>query len=312
MFADNYIEKVLERKSHLCVGLDPDLKQFPTYILNDAEERYGKTPQGAAHAIYEFNKLVIDQVADLVPVVKPQLAYYEVYGSAGLDAFWKTVTYAHDKGLLVIADAKRGDIDSTSKAYAQAFFKDKNNSWQDSKEVDAVTVNPFLGRDGIDPFLEVAKENGNGVIVLVKTSNNSSGEYQDKITVEDDESISELVCDYIISNYPESIGKYGYSNIGAVVGATYPEQARDFRKKLRKSLFLVPGIGKQGGDIDQLANSFNEDGLGAIISSSRAINYAFPSIESGEEEVKNSIRNIVIETNQLINKSLSKANKLAW
>ncbi|URZ86605.1 orotidine-5'-phosphate decarboxylase [Floricoccus penangensis] len=312
MFVDNYIKKVLEKKSHLCVGLDPDLREFPNYILNNAEEKYGKTSQGAAHAIYEFNKLVIDQVADLIPVVKPQLAYYEVYGSAGIDAFWKTVAYAHAKDLLVIADAKRGDIDSTSKAYAQAFFKDKNNSWQDTDKVDAVTVNPFLGRDGIDPFLEVAKENGDGVIVLVKTSNNSSGEYQDKITIEDKKSISDLVCDYIASNYPESIGKYGYSNIGAVVGATYPEQARDFRKKISKSLFLVPGIGKQGGDIEQLANSFNEDGLGAIISSSRAINYAYPSVESNDKEVKNSIRNIVIETNQLINESLRRADKLAW
>jgi orotidine 5'-phosphate decarboxylase len=312
MFADRYIERVIKTKSHLCVGLDPDLKKYPTYILKQAEVEYGRTPAGAASAILRFNKEIIDLIYDKVPAIKPQLAYYEKYDSFGVDAFWKTVEYAQSKGMIVIADAKRGDIGDTSNAYAETFFKSLDkDSWESKLSVDAVTVNPYLGSDGLNPFIKLGAEKNKGTIILVKTSNLSSGEIQDNVIEGKNQTVSELVCDYINNNIKQ-VGKYGYSDIAAVIGATYPEELKKFRTILRKSLFLVPGLGYQGGSIEDIKYAFDEKGLGAILTSSRAINYAYKDIDSSEEEVKTAILNKVIEDNNAINAMLKKEDKLLW
>ncbi|GAB2021983.1 orotidine-5'-phosphate decarboxylase [Pseudolactococcus yaeyamensis] len=308
MFSDKYIERVIKTKSHLCVGLDPMLEKFPTFILEKAEQLYGKTPQGAGYAIFEFNKMIIDSIADKVPIVKPQLAYYEKYDQFGLAAFWQTVAYAKERDLLVIADAKRGDIGSTSQAYAEAFYKTIKDEWVSSVSVDAVTVNPYLGSDGLDPFIQSGLDHDKGTIILVKTSNPSSGEFQDQVTETSGKSISELVCDYI-TRQSSQIGQYGFSDIGAVIGATYPQDLARYQKLLPNSLFLVPGIGYQGGDVALLEAAFNEKGLGAIISSTRAINYAYQTVDVTEEGAKESIIKVVDEFNHLINSALTKAGK---
>ncbi|KXT64547.1 Orotidine 5'-phosphate decarboxylase [Streptococcus gallolyticus] len=311
MFSDKYIEKVIATHSHLCVGLDPILDKYPTYLLQEAAKKYGKTPKGAAYAILTFNKLVIDLIDGKVPAIKPQLAYFEKYGADGLQAFWDTVDYAHEKGLLVIADAKRGDIGTTSEAYAKAFFKGSCDEWMEkSCYVDAVTVNPFLGSDGVNPFVEVGQETGCGTIILVKTSNPSSGELQDKETVGDN-TVSELVCDYI-NEHGTKVGKYGYSDLGAVIGATYPEEVAKFRTLLPKSLFLMPGIGYQGGDVTLLESAFDDQGTGVIIPCSRAINYAYQDIDASQEEVEIAISKAVDDYNKLINDTLEHSNKLIW
>ena len=309
MFSDRYIKNVIKTKSHLCVGLDPILCKFPKYILDEAEGLYGKNPKGAGHAIFEFNKLIIDCVFDKVPAVKPQIAYYEKYGQFGIEAFWKTVEYAKKRGLIVIADAKRGDIGTTSEAYAETFLGN-NDEWCVEDSVDAVTVNPFLGRDGVDPFIILGKENKKGTIILVKTSNPSSGDIQDKITV-NKKTVSELVCDYINENATQT-GDYGFSDVAAVIGATYPEDIKKYRTKLPNSLFLIPGIGYQGGDVQLLDAAFNNEGLGAIITCSRAIDYAFGDTNTSEEIVKQSIISSVASFNGLINKTLKECHKVYW
>ncbi|GAX46962.1 orotidine-5'-phosphate decarboxylase [Pseudolactococcus reticulitermitis] len=308
MFADKYMERVIRTKSHLCVGLDPILDKFPSVLLERAEKMYGKTPEGAGYAIFEFNKLIIDTIADKVPVVKPQLAYYEKYDHFGVAAFWQTVEYAQKRGLLVIADAKRGDIGTTSQAYAEAFYKSTEDEWMSSVAVDAVTVNPYLGSDGLDPFVDLSSGNDKGTIILVKTSNPSSGELQDQIIENNGKCISELVCDYI-NSCSNPIGKYGFSDVGAVIGATYAKDLARFREILPNSLFLVPGIGYQGGDIKLLEAAFNEKGLGAIISCTRAINYAYQTVGVSEEEAKDSILKAVDSFNQSINSVLIGAGK---
>ncbi|KSU23896.1 Orotidine 5'-phosphate decarboxylase [Lactococcus lactis subsp. lactis] len=311
MFSDRYIQKVVDTKSHLCVGLDPILDNFPIYILKKAESIYGKTPRGAGYAILEFNKMIIDLVADKVPAVKPQLAYYEKYDQYGIEAFWETVEYAKKKNLVVIADAKRGDIGSTSQAYAETFYKDKSDEWCSTLSVDAVTINPYLGSDGLDPFIKLGKENDKGSIILVKTSNPSSGELQDKIEISEKKSISEVVCDYIIKN-TDKVGNYGFSDIGAVIGATYPEDLNKFRKLLPQTLFLIPGVGYQGGDVKLLEAAFDNNGLGAVITCSRAIDYAYKDISLSEQEVKNAILEAVDYYNGLINTTLVNSNKVYW
>lgn len=308
MFADMYIERAIKTQSHLCVGLDPILKKFPKFILEKAEALYGKTPEGAGYAIFEFNQLIIDMIADKVPIIKPQLAYYEKYDHFGVKAFWKTVAYAKKRGLLVIADAKRGDIGPTSQAYAEAFYKSTEDEWLSSIAVDAVTVNPYLGSDGLNPFVELGIGKDKGTIILVKTSNLSSGEIQDQVISESGKSISELVCDYINRN-SNPIGQYGFSDIGAVIGATYPQDLARYRKILPNTLFLVPGIGYQGGDARLLEAAFNEKGLGAIISCSRAINYAYQTVDVTEKEMKVSILTAVDTFNHAINDTLIKAGK---
>lgn len=268
------IEKIQKTKAPVCVGLDPMLNYIPEHVIKNAFEEFGETLEGAAEAIWQYNKEIIDHVYDLIPSVKPQIAMYEQFGIEGLKAYVKTVNYCQEKGLLVIGDAKRGDIGSTSAAYATAHIgKVKVGSNHFSGfGTDFLTVNPYLGTDGIKPFVDVCNEEDKGLFVLVKTSNPSSGEFQDRLI--DGRPLYELVAEKVVEWGKESMDGT-YSNIGAVVGATYPEMSRILRKLMPNTYFLVPGYGAQGGTAEDLKPCFNEDGLGAVVNSSRGIIAAY-------------------------------------
>lgn len=268
------MEKIKEKNAPIVVGLDPMMKFIPDFIKKEAFEQYGETLQGAAEAIWKYNKGIVDEVCDLIPAVKPQIAMYEQFGIEGLVAFKKTVDYCKEKGLVVIGDIKRGDIGSTSEAYAvghlgRVTVGSKSYSGFDE---DFVTVNPYLGTDGVKPFVDVCKQENKGIFVLVKTSNPSSGEFQDRIV--DGRPLYEWVGEKVASWGAEHMGA-SYSYVGAVVGATYPEQGKVLRKLMPHTLILVPGYGAQGGKGVDLVHFFNEDGLGAIVNSSRGIIAAY-------------------------------------
>ena len=258
----------------IVVGLDPMLNYIPEQVQKKAFAEYGETLEGAAEAIWQFNKEIVDKTYDLIPAVKPQIAMYEQFGLPGLAAFKKTVDYCKEKGLVVIGDIKRGDIGSTSAAYAVGHIgkvKVGSKTYAPFDE-DFVTVNPYLGSDGVNPFLDVCKEEKKGIFVLVKTSNPSSGEFQDKKI--DGRPLYELVGEKVAAWGSEVMGDE-YSYVGAVVGATYPEMGKVLRKVMPKAYILVPGYGAQGGKGKDLVHFFNEDGLGAIVNSSRGIIAAY-------------------------------------
>ena len=258
----------------IVVGLDPMLDYVPEHIRGKAFEEYGETLEGAAEAIWQFNKEIVDHTFDLIPAVKPQIAMYEQFGIPGLAAFKKTVDYCKEKGLVVIGDVKRGDIGSTSAAYAAGHLghvQVGSKSYAAFDE-DFVTVNPYLGSDGVNPFLKVCKEEKKGIFVLVKTSNPSSGEFQDQLV--DGKPLYELVGEKVAAWGEELMGE-DYSYVGAVVGATYPEMGKILRRIMPKAYILVPGYGAQGGKGKDLVHFFNEDGLGAIVNSSRGIIAAY-------------------------------------
>ena len=258
----------------IVVGLDPMLNYIPEQVQKKAFAEYGETLEGAAEAIWQFNKEIVDKTYDLIPAVKPQIAMYEQFGLPGLAAFKKTVDYCKEKGLVVIGDIKRGDIGSTSAAYAVGHIgkvKVGSKTYAPFDE-DFVTVNPYLGSDGVNPFLDVCKEEKKGIFVLVKTSNPSSGEFQDQKI--DGRPLYELVGEKVAAWGSEVMGDE-YSYVGAVVGATYPEMGKVFRKVMPKAYILVPGYGAQGGKGKDLVHFFNEDGLGAIVNSSRGIIAAY-------------------------------------
>ena len=258
----------------IVVGLDPMLNYIPEQVQKKAFAEYGETLEGAAEAIWQFNKEIVDKTYDLIPAVKPQIAMYEQFGLPGLAAFKKTVDYCKEKGLVVIGDIKRGDIGSTSAAYAVGHIgkvKVGSKTYAPFDE-DFVTVNPYLGSDGVNPFLAVCKEEKKGIFVLVKTSNPSSGEFQDQKI--DGRPLYELVGEKVAAWGSEVMGDE-YSYVGAVVGATYPEMGKVLRKVMPKAYILVPGYGAQGGKGKDLVHFFNEDGLGAIVNSSRGIIAAY-------------------------------------
>ena len=268
------IEKIQKTKAPICVGLDPMLNYIPEHILKKSFGDFGETLEGAADAIWNFNKEIVDHTFDLIPSVKPQIAMYEQFGIEGLKVYEKTVRYCQDKGLLVIGDAKRGDIGSTSAAYATAHLgKVKvGNSVCTAFNTEFLTVNPYLGTDGVKPFVDVCKAEDKGLFVLVKTSNPSSGEFQDKLV--DGRPVYELVADKVVEWGADCMDG-AYSNVGAVVGVTYPEMSAILRKLMPNTYFLVPGYGAQGGTAKDLKPCFNEDGLGAIVNSSRGIIAAY-------------------------------------
>ena len=258
----------------IVVGLDPMLNYIPEQVQKKAFAEYGETLEGAAEAIWQFNKEIVDKTYDLIPAVKPQIAMYEQFGLPGLAAFKKTVDYCKEKGLVVIGDIKRGDIGSTSAAYAVGHIgkvKVGSKTYAPFDE-DFVTVNPYLGSDGVNPFLDVCKEEKKGIFVLVKTSNPSSGEFQDQKI--DGRPLYELVGEKVAAWGSEVMGDE-YSYVGAGVGATYPEMGKVLRKVMPKAYILVPGYGAQGGKGKDLVHFFNEDGLGAIVNSSRGIIAAY-------------------------------------
>ncbi len=271
---DKLTEKIRNTHAPIVVGLDPMMDYVPEHILKAAFQEYGETLEGAAEAIWQFNKEIVDCTFDLIPAVKPQIAMYEQFGVPGLQAFQKTVEYCHKKDLIVIGDIKRGDIGSTSAAYATGHLgtvKIGSRSYHPFGE-DFATVNPYLGTDGIKPFVDVCKKEKKGLFILVKTSNPSSGEFQDKLI--DGRPLYELVGEKVAQWGADCMGER-YSYIGAVVGATYPEMGRILRKIMPKSFILVPGYGAQGGTGADLVHFFNEDGLGAIVNSSRGIIAAY-------------------------------------
>lgn len=268
------VEKIKKTGAPIVVGLDPMLDYIPEQVQKKALAEYGETLEGAAEAVWQFNKEIVDKTCDLIPAVKPQIAMYEQFGIPGLAAFKKTVDYCREKGLIVIGDIKRGDIGSTSAAYAAGHIgkvKVGSRTCVPFGE-DFVTVNPYLGSDGVNPFLDVCKEEKKGIFVLVKTSNPSSGEFQDRQI--DGRPLYELVGEKVAAWGEEVMGDT-YSYVGAVVGATYPEMGRTLRKIMPKAYILVPGYGAQGGKGADLVPFFNEDGLGAIVNSSRGIIAAY-------------------------------------
>lgn len=268
------IEKIRRTGAPIVAGLDPVLKFVPEHIKQKAYAEYGETMKGAAEAVWLYNKAIVDAIYDLIPAVKPQIAMYEQFGIPGLAAFKKTVDYCKEKGLVVIGDVKRGDIGSTSAAYAAGHLghvQVGSKSYAPFDE-DFVTVNPYLGSDGVNPFLKVCKEEKKGIFVLVKTSNPSSGEFQDQLV--DGKPLYELVGEKVAAWGEELMGE-DYSYVGAVVGATYPEMGKILRRIMPKAYILVPGYGAQGGKGKDLVHFFNEDGLGAIVNSSRGIIAAY-------------------------------------
>ena len=301
---DELVKKIQEKNAPVVVGLDPMLSYLPEHLLQQAIEEYGQTLEAAAKVVWQFNKAIIDAVFDLVPAVKPQIAMYEQFGVPGVAAFARTVEYCKSKGLVVIGDVKRGDIGSTSAAYAAAHIggvKIGNITLRGFKE-DFVTVNPYLGTDGVKPFVDVCREQQKGIFVLVKTSNPSSGEFQDQLI--DGRPLYEMVADKVNSWGEDCVGESGYSAVGAVVGATYPEMGKVLRRRMPKTYILVPGYGAQGGKASDLACYFNKDGLGAIVNSSRGIIAAYKDekyAKFGQKYFADASRQAVIDMIEDIN-----------
>ncbi|MCL2036149.1 MAG: orotidine-5'-phosphate decarboxylase [Oscillospiraceae bacterium] len=287
MAFNKLIEKIAKTGNPTVVGLDPALDLVPGFLKKRCYEQHGKNLKGAAEAVFEFNKGLIDVLYEVVPAVKPQLAFYEALGTEGVTAFHRTAEYARSRGMYVIADAKRGDIGSTAEAYATAFLGKIKIDEVGEEEfepfpVDALTVNAYLGSDGTEPFIKACDLYDKGIFILVKTSNPSSGELQDKLI--DGVPVYEHMGAKVREWGEKSIGKYGYSSVGAVVGATYPEQIKILREKLPHTFFLIPGYGAQGGTAKDLSAAFDKNGLGGIVNSSRGIIAAYKKEGCDEQD----------------------------
>ena len=270
---DKLINKIKETNNPTVMGLDPRYDMIPESIRT----KYSEDIEGACKAILEFNKELIDSVYDIVPAVKPQIAFYEMFGAEGIKLFNETCKYAKQKGMIIIADVKRGDIGSTAAGYSNAYLG-KTPIGQEKVsiyDVDFVTVNPYLGIDGVKPFIDDCKEYSKGIFILVKTSNKSSGELQD-LKLENGTTIYEKVAELVNSWGEELVGEYGYSSVGAVVGATYPIQIKELREIMPKTYFLIPGYGAQGGKAEDIALGF-KDGIGGIVNASRSLMSAYKS-----------------------------------
>lgn len=275
------IKEIQKKQAPIVVGLDPTMKFIPGTIKQNAFSVYGETLQGAGEAIWQFNKGIVDAVYDLVPAVKPQIAMYEQFGIEGLIAYKKTIDYCKSKGLIVIGDIKRGDIGSTSAAYAVGHLGKVmvGETAYAPFDEDFATVNPYLGTDGVKPFIDICNEEKKGIFVLVKTSNPSSGEFQDRLLSDADNRPLYEAVGRKVDEWGKGCMGESYSYVGAVVGATYPEMGKILRDIMPKSFILVPGYGAQGGKGADLVHFFNKDGLGAIVNSSRGIIAAYQSEE---------------------------------
>ncbi len=284
------IAKIQKTKAPIVIGLDPMLNYIPEHIQKKAFAEFGETLEGAAEAIWQFNKEIVDQTFDLVPAVKPQAAYYEMYGYSGLKTLYKTQEYARQKGMFVITDAKRNDIGTTMEAYAIGHLGKVRVGAEEYEPFlgDALTVNGYLGSDGINPVIKVCKQYDKGMFVLAKTSNPSSGELQDmKIG---DRAVYEVMGDMCEEWGKELPGKYGYSGVGIVAGATYPQQIEILRKRLPHTFFLIPGYGAQGASAKDIAAAFDERGLGGIVNSSRGIMCAYQKEKCDEKDYAEAAR----------------------
>jgi orotidine-5'-phosphate decarboxylase len=284
-FADRLIQQILAKDSRCVVGLDPRVEQMPAFL----------TGNGAYAAITAFHELVIDAIADLVPAVKPQLAFFEQYGVVGMQAFENTVLKAKQRGLLVIADGKRNDISSTAEAYANAYLG------ANGFDCDALTVTPYLGRDSLVPFVEACQKHGKGLFVVLKTSNPGSKDFEDQPLETTGRQLYEKIAGVLNELGDVLVGDSGYSSIGAVIGATFPEEGRRLRSMMPKALILVPGYGAQGGSAKAAAECFNEDGLGAIVNSSRGITYAFGDQNISRDTFVQSVRENTLRMIEEIN-----------
>lgn len=302
------ISRIQKTNAPIVVGLDPMMKFIPGYLQERAFAEYGETLEGAAEAIWQYNRGIVDAIYDLVPAVKPQIAMYEQFGIPGMIAYKKTVDYCREKDLVVIGDIKRGDIGSTSEAYAIGHLgrvQVGSNTFCGFDE-DFATVNPYLGSDGVNPFIKVCKEEKKGIFVLVKTSNPSSGEFQDRL-IDGEKTLYELVGEKVAEWGADCMGD-SYSYVGAVVGATYPEQGKLLRRVMPKTFILVPGYGAQGGKGADLVHFFNEDGYGAIINSSRGIIAAYQQekyASFGERAYADASRQAVLDMREDIAQALN-------
>lgn len=290
MSMDRLITRILETQNPSVAGLDPKLSYIPDFIKEEAFTKHGKNLEGAAAALLEFNKGIIDALCDIVPAVKPQCAYYEMLGWQGVKALSDTIHYAQQKGMVVIIDGKRNDIGTTMEAYAAGHLgvTQVEDISLPAFGGDLLTVNGYLGSDGIKPLLKVCAEQNKGIFVLVKTSNPSSGELQDQCI--DGKPVYRVMGEFCEQWGEELPGKYGYSGVGAVVGATYPDQLTELRKALPHTFFLVPGYGAQGGGAEGVAGAFDENGLGAIINSSRGILCAWQKTGAAPEDYAKAAR----------------------
>lgn len=304
---DNLIERIIKLDNPTVMGLDPSYEKLPSYII----EKYPNTLEGVCQAILEFNQTLMDATYDIIPAIKPQIAFYEKYGIAGMKTFLETCHYAKQKGMIVIADIKRGDIGSTVQAYSDAYLGRTRIGQTEVPifDVDFITVNPYLGTDGIKPFLEDAKKYQKGMFILVKTSNPSSGELQN-LTLQEGKTVYEKVAQLVNQWAEDLIGEYGYSCISAVVGATYPKELESLRKQMPHSYFLIPGYGAQGGKAQDIALGFDQNGLGGIVNASRSLMYAFRArkeLETGEEkEFAQATRKEAIRMKEELNQALKR------
>jgi orotidine-5'-phosphate decarboxylase len=296
LFIDQLITQIKQKHTPCIVGLDPALKRMPDRWLKEQGINQQSSLADCAEAIYQYNLLVLDAIADLVPAVKPQSAYYELFGSAGIVALEKTVQAARDRDLLVVLDVKRGDIASTATAYAQSYLPSEPKRLL---EADAITIVPYLGQDCLEPFFTEAIKWGKGIFVCVKTSNPGAAIVQEQKI--GDQYLYEIIADLIKPASDQSIGESGYSGIGAVVGATYPEAAQRLRQQLPQSLFLVPGVGAQGGGKEGIKACFNSDGLGAVVSSSRAIMYPhqYGAVEANQDSIRQAAVDLITHVREI-------------
>lgn len=300
-FADRLIEAVKAKGTPICVGLDPRMENIPKFIKENALKGKEKSPMAAAaDAIIEFNKGIIDAVCDIVPVVKPQIAFYELFGHEGVRAYEETLKYAKQKGLLTIADIKRNDIGSTAEAYAKAYlgevemFEGDDEVIMHGFDADSVTINAYLGWDGVKPFVDECGKYDKGIFILVKTSNKSSGDIQD-LAMKDGKTVYEIMGHLIDSWGADLVGESGYSLVGAVVGATYPEQAKKLREIMPQAIFLVPGYGAQGGGANDVKPCFKEGMFGAIVNNSRGIIFAYEKKGIDEKGYADAAREACLE-----------------
>lgn len=302
---DSLIEKIIKMQNPTCVGLDTDF----SYLPEEMKEGVTNFAQ-AAKRIFQFNKNIIDSVCDIVPSVKVQIAYYEMYGYYGLKAFNQTVNYARKKGLIVIADCKRNDIGSTASCYSKAYLGSTQIGSKKFKAfpADMLTVNGYLGSDGIKPFVEDVKNNNKSIFVLVKTSNPSSGELQN-LKLENGKFIYEQIGELVEEWGKDTIGKYGYSEVGAVVGATHPEEAERLRMQMPNTFFLIPGYGAQGGSAEMLKVCFDKRGLGGVVNSSRGILCAYKKSEYSGKNYYEAARAACIDMQKDLLNSIGKTEK---
>ncbi len=302
---DKLIDKIIEMQNPTCVGLDTDFNYLPENMREGMA-----TFEGVSEAIIEFNMNIIDKICDIVPAVKVQVAYYEMYGYEGMKAFNYTVNYAKGRDMFVIADCKRNDIGSTASCYSRAYLGETDINGKKIKAfpADMLTVNGYLGSDGIKPFVEDIKANDKGAFVLVKTSNPSSGELQN-LKLESGEYIYERMGKLVEGWGADCVGKYGYSDIGAVVGATHPEEAARLRAQLKNTFFLIPGYGAQGGNAQMLKCCFDENGLGGIVNNSRGIICAYKKPEYSGMKYYEAARAACLDMQQDLSTTIGKMGR---